>query len=168
MKAWFPTDAACERVGVPSFEGYRNRQDALNRYPNTFPTEWVLVDEKGVENCTVYDPPRPLVKISYIVVHWTNGNDPSVFYILGDEMNDIWEAFAENRPMVYLNPVTNLEDINWLIDNGKPEPLRPYDVLIRTENVRNIEGYIRRGVCYDPNRNMLVKVDEDGNIVERN
>jgi hypothetical protein len=173
MKLWFPTNEACETYGMPSFEGYHFLENALNDYPLTSPHNWVHEDAENVEDHTVMDgpaPKRPLESLYVITVYWLRG-EPESFYCLNSETSDFFTAVErgqsrEGYPSAYLNPVTTRYATECVADTAHPEPLNPFDVLIPLQNIRNIRGGTVKGVCYDPNTRMLVKVDKDENIVE--
>lgn len=54
--AWFPTNEACEKYGLPSFEGYLSLIEAIecNIATSETPGLWTLVPVDGVEDCTIY------------------------------------------------------------------------------------------------------------------
>lgn len=54
--AWFPTNYTCETFGLPSFEGYLNLDDAIERNPETLTGEhaWGICSVEGVEDCVIH------------------------------------------------------------------------------------------------------------------
>ena len=54
--AWFPTNYACETFGLPSFEGYLNLGDAVERNPETLTGKhaWEICPVEDVEDCVIH------------------------------------------------------------------------------------------------------------------
>ena len=55
--AWFPTNYACETFGLPSFEGYLDLGEAIDRNPKTlegYEKAWEILPVEDVENCVIH------------------------------------------------------------------------------------------------------------------